>query len=519
MKTCYSSGRSVVVWVCAISLVACGVGRRQIPEINRPITGSGGEDGLLRLDVPDDPTVSLKVWFRVGSQNDPPGKEGLAWLTGRLLEEGATTRNEYEAILRKLYPLAAGYDVRVDREMTVISGRAHKDKLDDYYELFADAWLRPAFRESDFRRLQTDALNFLRNTLRYESDEELGKAALYSFVFEGTPYAHPPQGTVEGLTAINLADVRDFYQRHFTRGNTVPALAGGIDSEISERLERDVASLPIGGVAPAPEISMTGSEGRQVLLVHKPDGDASISFGFPLSVRRGDRDYYALWIANSWLGEHRNSASHLFEVIRERRGLNYGDYSYIEAFTEGGRRQFPPPHIARRQQLFEVWVRTLPRAQAAFALRAALREVERLHEQGMTQEQFELTRSFLSKYVLHFADTTSARLGYAVDDRFYSIGAPGHLARFREMMDQLTLTDVNAAIRRHLDPSRLKIAIVTGDAESLAAALRQGTPSPIVYPTPKSQEILDEDATIAAWPIKVAAGAVRIVPVEQMFQR
>ena len=60
--------------------------------------------------------------------------------------------------------------------------------------------------------------------------------------------------------------------------------------------------------------------------------------------------------------------------IRELRGLNYGDYSYIESFPEGGERSMPPVNVPRRRHLFEIWIRTLPTAQAPFALRAALRE-------------------------------------------------------------------------------------------------------------------------------------------------
>jgi zinc protease len=133
-------------------------------------------------------------------------------------------------------------------------------------------------------------------------------------------------------------------------------------------------------------------------------------------VHRGERDFYALWIANSWLGEHRNQSSHLFDVIREKRGLNYGDYSYIEAFPEGGQREMPPVNVPRRTQLFEVWIRTLPNAQASFALRAALRELQLLVDEGLTAEEFELTRTFLKKYSLHFAEATEKKLGYATTD-------------------------------------------------------------------------------------------------------
>ncbi len=240
---------------------------------------------------------------------------------------------------------------------------------------------------------------------------------------------------------------------------------------------------------------------------------------FPLDVHRGDRDFYALWIANSWLGEHRNTASHLFKVIREERGLNYGDYSYIEAFPEGGQRSMPPVNVPRRQQLFQIWIRTLPNADAVFALRAALRELADLVDHGMTPEEFELTRTFLKKYVLHFAETTSARLGYAVDDRFYGIGDDGHLAKFRRMMDELTLEDVNAAIKRHLQYANLKIAIVTGEAAQLRGVLASDAPTPITYATSKPDAILAEDKEIAAWPLRIAADRIETVPVTSAFER
>jgi zinc protease len=469
--------------------------------------------------VPDDPTVTFKVWFKVGSQNDPAGKEGLAWLTGQMIAEASTTNHSYDAILERLYPLASSYGIRVDREMTVLTGRTHKDNLDVYFELFSDAWLRPAFLEEDFERLRTDGLNEIRNTLRYASDEELGKAALYGFVFEGTPYAHPTVGTVQGLESITLDDVKRFYATHYTRANAVRALGGGFDEATRSRFEQTFAALPRGAAVPAPEVRPVAAEGRRLLLVDKPDADASISFGFPIDVRRGEREFYALWLANSWLGEHRNSASHLYQVIREARGMNYGDYSYIEAFPNGGRRSMPPTHVGRNHQIFEVWIRTLPNEQAHFAVRAAMRELTRLVQEGMTQEQFELTRAFLKKYILHFADTTTTRLGYAVDDRFYGIEGEGHLARFRRVLDDLTLDEVNAAIRKHLSLDDIRFAIVTGEAATLRQAMLDETPSPMSYASPKPPEVLEEDEQIEVFPLNLDPDGVRVVPAAEFLER
>src|SRR5690606_14155082 len=173
----------------------------------------------VRLPVPGDPTVSFSISFGVGSQNDPPGKEGLAYLTGLMLAEAGTKRRSYEQILEELYPLASDYSVRVDKERTTLTGRTHRDNLDRYVPLLIDAYLEPAFDARDFERLKCDAINDIENTLRYAEDEELAKAALYAFVFAGTRYAHPPEGTVRGLENVTLDDVRAFYRAHYTRDN------------------------------------------------------------------------------------------------------------------------------------------------------------------------------------------------------------------------------------------------------------------------------------------------------------
>jgi zinc protease len=470
------------------------------------------------LPVADDPTITFEVWFKLGSQDDPPGKAGLACLTGAMLASASTQKHPYEEILAKLYPLASSYDVRVDKEMTTFGGRTHRDNVERFLPLLTEALLEPAFKPEDFERVRSDQLNYLSNTLRYSSDEDLAKAALQAFVFEGTPYQNPPEGTVEGLQAITLDDVKAFYKSHFTRDNAVVALGGGFDPQLVKRMQAAVAKLPAGKPAAVPAPAVAPSKRRQVLLVSKPGADASISFGFPLDVHRGDKDFYALWIANSWLGEHRNSSSHLYQVIREARGLNYGDYSYIEVFPEGGRRRQPPANVGRREQLYEVWIRTLKNDQAVFALRAALRELQNLATNGMTAEEFELTREFLSKYSLHFAETTSARLGYAVDDRFY--GLPfSHLDRFRQAMKEMTVEDVNRAIRAHLQAQDLKIAIVTGDAEKMQAVLASGAPTPITYVSEKPAAVLEEDKQIVSFPLGIAAENIRVVPVESVFQK
>jgi zinc protease len=473
-------------------------------------------DNLVLLPVENDPTVSFIIWFRVGAQNDPPGKAGLAAMTGSMLAEASTQKNSYEEILDKLYPLAASYDANTSVEMTVIRGRTHKDNLKEYYPLLMDAILLPAFEQEDLDRLKSQTLNYLENMLRYASDEELGKAVLYNSIFAGTRYGHITRGLIDDVKSITLDDVRTFYKEHYRRGNVVIGLGGGYDAKLVEQIRSDLAQLPAGTPKPVGKPGVKPLKGLHFVIVEKDAPATAISMGFPISILRGTKDWYALALANSWLGEHRNPASHLYQVIREERGLNYGDYSYIEHFPGAGGRRMPPQNVGRHQQIFEIWIRPVPNETRHFALRAALREFKRLVNHGMTQDQFELTRGFLSKYILNYAPSTIERLGYAVDDKFYGIKG-SHLEMFGKMLGMLTLKDVNASIKKYWQYGDMEIAVITKDAQSLKKALVADSPSPITYNSPKPESVLAEDRLISTFPLRVKPANVEIVPVTELF--
>jgi zinc protease len=254
----------------------------------------------------------------------------------------------------------------------------------------------------------------------------------------------------------------------------------------------------------------------RVEIIQRETRATAISMGFPITVNRAHKDWPALALVASYLGQHRSSVSHLYQRLREARGLNYGDYAYVEYFPRGMFQFMPDPNLGRSTQIFQIWIRPVEPQNSMFALRAALYEYDKLVREGIKQEDFESIRDFLIKYANVLTSTQGARLGYALDSRYY--GTPEYTSFMRTSLSKLTLADVNRAIKRYLATDRMRIVMVTKDAEGLRDALVKGTPSPITYNSPKPADILAEDKIIEKYKVNVSPNQVVIVPVDKVFQ-
>ena len=487
--------------------------------------GCGGEGDAavaaptrIGLQTPNSPLVTLRVMLGTGSVDDPAGKNGLNALTALMVGRGGTAALTYEALTTTLYPWAASIGVQYDKEVTTVIGEVHRDHLEPFYEIFRDLIVAPRFDTADFERNRDFLTNAIASTLRGNDDEELGKQTLNALLYEGHPYEATEMGSERGLAAITLDDVRAFHGQRYTRDRVLVGVAGGYPDGFPERLERDLAgALPEGGGAAAGRAlpPPRALDGIELLLVEKDAIATAISIGFPIEITRADDDFYPLMVANSYFGEHRTFNGRLMNQMRGLRGLNYGDYSYIENFVQDGASTFPLPNTPRRQQFFSIWIRPVPHHNAAFALRQAVRELALLVENGLSQDDFEATREYLVNYSKLYVQTTSRRLGYAMDSRFFGTGF--FVDEIRTRLASLTVDEVNAAIRRHLQADNLAVAIVTRDAEAFRDELLSGEPSAVTYNTDVGEAILAEDEEIKPYPLAINADRVRVVPVEEMF--
>jgi zinc protease len=461
------------------------------------------------------PVVTLRLVFTAGAAQDPEDKPGLARLTASMITGGGTKDLTYHQVVDAFFPMAATVTSQVDQEMTTFFGATHVDNLEAYYNLLRAMLLEPGWREEDFKRLKDSAINSLRVGLRGNNDEELGKEVLLSELYRGTPYGHFSLGTISSLQKISLDDLKEFYKQHYARSNLIIGIAGGYPPQFLERMKKDFAVLSPKDAAPVGAIHPPPIEHTRAMLVEKNTRSVAYSFGFPIDVKRGDPDYPALLVLQSYLGQHR-IGGRLYERIRELRGINYGDYAYIEYFPNGGFQFEPPPNVARSSQAFQVWLRPAEPPQAAFALRLAVYELNSLVKEGIPQEDFDRTREFVSKYVNVLTKTKRAELGYAIDSLYY--GIPNYNGYIKDALTKLTREQVNAALRKHLRTDRLQIVAVTANAEDLKHQIIGTGPSTIEYNSPKPAAVLAEDKLVGVFDIGLRPEDVEIVRVEKVFE-
>ncbi|HET8647997.1 MAG TPA: insulinase family protein, partial [Vicinamibacteria bacterium] len=515
----YVTDEGLVVTTLSQSSLPAEMARAPRLDTLAPAAAAGGGGALKVISVPSQlPQLSVKLLFRAGSAHDPRGKEGLASLAASMIAEAGSQDLRIDEIRKALFPIAGSIEAQVDKEMTTFTLGIHRDNWARFADLVLPMLTAPGFRQDDFQRLLDQQRNGLTQDLRNNNEEELGKERLQAVLFAGTPYAHPVLGTVAGLQAITLDDVRDFARRAYTRANLTVGIAGDAPPEVRARLEKDLAALAAGEALPVPAgVKARRPQGREVDIVKKETRATAISFGHPIEVTRAHPDFAALSVARAWLGEHRASMSHLYDRIREVRGMNYGDYAYIEAFPRGMFQFFPDPNLARRAQVFEVWIRPVAPENAHLALRIAVHELDKLIREGLSPEDFEATRNYLMKNVYLLTATQDNQLGYRLDSDWY--GIPEYTAYMRDKLAALTREQVNAAVKKHLSAEDLSIVIITRDAEGLRDQLVADAFSAIKYDAEKPAAVLEEDKVIGARKLGISAPAVRITPVDEVFAK
>ena len=465
----------------------------------------------------DSPLIDLNILFYTGAAADPMGQKGVSALMLSMLTQGGSQTRTYQEIKKGLYPIAGSFGAQLDKEMISFQGRVHKDNADTWYQLISDQLLNPGWREDDFKRLKKELIDGINAGLKSSNDEELGKEVLYSKLYQGHVYGDYNYGDLSDLASLTIDDVKAFYKAQLTQSKLHLGMTGAVPAKIKAALMRDFATLPVGNekrlnIAKAPVL-----KGHHVTIVQKSAKSTAVSFGFPIDTLRSDKDWAALWLVRSYFGEHRSSNSYLYQQIRQKRGMNYGNYSYIEYFPRGSSQTKPDANLGRSSQIFQVWLRPLrSNNDAHFATRAAMFELDKLITNGMTEKDFLATRNFLINYVPQMVSSQDKQLGYALDSEYYN--TTDFVNYVRNQLKSLTVADINRVIKQNLQSEDIQFVFISGDAKDMEKRLLTESRSTLKYNSDKPADLLADDKIIQDYKLSIPKKNLEIVPVKDIFK-
>lgn len=430
---------------------------------------TAGEPRMTTVDSRA-PLVTIRVMVTRGSSSDPAGKEGLASMVADMVTDGGyrgangIVTKEQLAEMTMPWGSAARPTGFASTRSTTYFFSAPREVISEYVrDILRPMLNEPVFEAEELERLKTEHLSSI-SQLRTTNLEGLGLTAIDGYVFAGTPYGHADVGTETAISSFTRDDVISFYRAHYRPENIIVGVSS-TDTAIVDQIRdavrtvnRDatVASPAVPAVEPAP------FTGREALVIEEPNAPAaSIHLGFPIDVNRSHPDYWPLYVANVWLGTHRDSFGQLYQLIREERGYNYGDYSYIEYW--GGRPSalFQLFNQPREEQYFSIWVRPVKHEHAVHMMKAVTYELEEMVREGLSSADVEGAKNKARVLYLNLAETVPRLVSARVDDVFYGLEEQGFLDTYLANIDRVTVERVNAAVRRHLQPDNIKYVVVT----------------------------------------------------------
>lgn len=385
------------------------------------------------------PLIAMRFAFRGGSSQDPDGKAGVANFLSAMLDEGAGDldsrafqERQEELAMRMSYSDAR--DAFYGTFETLTENRAESVKL------LRLALTKPRFDEDAVERIKKQLLANL--VYAAKSPEKVAAKEWYASAFPGHPYGRSGTGTTESVAKIAGADLREFAHKNFARSNLKISVVGDIDAAtLGAMLDEIFGDLPAKAqLLDVPQTKPVSGGMENVIEMAVPQSVAVFGLG---SLARKDPDFMPAFVLNHILGGG-GFASQLMEEVREKRGLAYSVYSYLQ----------PEDHAAI--MLGSVATKNESIAQSLTVIRDVLK---RMATDGPTEQELDNAKKYLiGSYALRF-DTSgkiaSQLLGLQMEDF-----DTDYVEKRNGLIEAVTLTDVKKVAARLLDPKDLIVTVV-----------------------------------------------------------
>lgn len=396
------------------------------------------------------PLVGLELLSRAGSMFDPVEASGLASLHGELLSEGTALRSGREIAAQVEY-LGGSLGSGAGWNGAYVEAGLLSRHLDAGLELLTDIVRHANFPEDEIDRLrQRRSTDLLR---RRDQPTALVERQMAKALYGDGIYGRSALGERQTLERLDRNAFVGFNREHMRAAGSTFFAVGDVDPEdILRRVEATLGDWSAGEPPPLPDFGARSLDGVEVYIVDRPEAvQTQLQLGH-IGVPRKHQDFSTLMLLNSIFGGKFTSRINL--NLREEHGFTYGAQSTFE------RRLGPGAFFIRTAVGNEVSGR---------AVEELLKEMRRIREEPVTQEELDDSRSYMIGYFAASMQTTGDLLKrlenlamFELPDDYYD-----HYSQILTAIDRQALL---SAAQEHLKPHRLAI-VAAGPAQQLQSQL------------------------------------------------
>jgi zinc protease len=399
----------------------------------------------------DLPILDVSVDVPAGSAFDTREKSGAANMTANMLRLGAGGMDENE-IARRLADAGAQLAGRFDMDRagagvrTLSSATERRQAL----EILARILSQPEFRPEVLEREKVRVVGALK-----EADTQPDTIAARTFsrlLYPAHPYGLRSAGEVDTVARLTREDIVAFHRDYYVAERAVVAITGDVSREEAAAIAESLTSgMPkaTSDAIPLPPVPAP-ADGRVQWVPHHATQSHILS-GLP-GIRRGDPDYFPLFVGNHVLGGG-GFVSRITEEVRTKRGLAYSAYSYFTPMLREG------PFVVGMQTKSE---------QARDALEVLRKTLTDFVSEGPTEKELALAKkNIIGGFPLRI-DSNRKIHDYIGFIGFYRLPLT-YLDDFTKNVERVTAEDVRRAFQRKVPLDKLTTVIVGQSTEKSAA--------------------------------------------------
>ena len=385
------------------------------------------------------PLLAMRYVFDGGNSQDPPGKEGIANFLSGMLDEGAGDLTAVQ-FQERMEELAARISFEDSRDSFYGNFETLTVNRAGSIDLLRLALTKPRFEADAVERVRKQLLAGL--AFSAKSPDKVAGKAWAANAFPNHPYGRPADGTVESISSITRDDLEMFRRRVFARDALRVVAVGDIDAAtLSKLLDEVFGDLPAKSDLVA--VAKTEPTPIQKLKVIEMDVPQSVVQFGSRGIHRKDPDFMAAFILNQILGGG-GFASRLTEEVREKRGLAYSVYSYIQPF--------------RHVSIFGGGVAT-KNEEVARSLDVIRSELKRMADDGPTAAELANAKSYLTgSFALRF--DTNAKIANQLIWMLQEDMGIDYVQRRNALVEAVTLDEIKRVAKRLLTVDELIVTVV-----------------------------------------------------------